>query len=141
MHSYEIILIVLTVSELILIALLVLFFSRLRKSETLLQKLQDNQQSLLQKLNFNAKLEQELVSSFSRRQAELAALDQVLEERKNALEKLVRQARDITRSPALLRQAVVTGARRGRSTAALAKSTGLSEDEVELILDQERERS
>ena len=87
-----------------------------------------------EKLDFNAKLEQELVGSFQRRQAELAELDQKLEERSRQLEKLVRKAEEFTRSPDFLRQVIVNGARRGQSPQALAKATGLSLDEVELIL-------
>ncbi len=136
MSAYELFIIFLTVSELALIGLIVLFFSRLRKSEELLAKLQKNQESLLQKIDFNARLEHELVSSFKNRQAELAELDAKLEERKTVLEKLVSQARDISRSPEFLRQTIIAGRRKGRSIPALAKATGLSEDEVELILDQ-----
>lgn len=136
MSAYEIFIIFLTVSELALIILIIMFFSRLRKSEELVNKLQKNQDALLKKIDFNARLEQELVTSFQKRQSELAELDQKLEERKNVLEKLVSQARDISRSPEFLRQTIITGRRKGRSVPTLAKATGLSEDEVELILDQ-----
>jgi len=136
MSAYELFIIFLTVSELALIVLIVRFFSRLRKSEELVNELQKNQDALLKKIDFNARLEQELVSSFQKRQSELAELDQKLEERKSVLEKLVSQARDISRSPEFLRQTIITGRRKGRSVPALAKATGLSEDEVELILDQ-----
>ncbi len=136
MSAYELFIIFLTVSELALIGLIIMFFSRLKRSEELLGKLQKNQESLLQKIDFNARLEKELISSFEQRQAELAVLDRKLEERKEVLEKLVSQARDISRSPEFLRQTIITGRRKGRSIPSLAKATGLSEDEVELILDQ-----
>ena len=64
----------------------------------------------------------------------MADLDQKLEERSRQLEKLVRKAEEFTRSPDFLRQVIVNGARRGQSPQALATATGLSLDEVELIL-------
>lgn len=134
MSGYSILVIFLTVCELFLLLLVVLFFSRLRRSEDLLAKLQKNQDALLKRIDFNAKLEQELVGSFQRRQAELAALDQKLEERRDELEKLVRKAKELSRSPEFLRQIIINGSRRGQSPMALAKATGLSLDEVELIL-------
>jgi len=136
MNGYSTLVIFLTVCELALLLLVVLFFSRLRRSEELLAKLQKNQDALLRKLDFNAKLEQELVGSFSRRQAELAELDQKLEERRTQLEKLVKKAEEVTRSPEFLRHIIVNGSRRGQAPLALAKATGLSLDEVELILAQ-----
>jgi len=136
MNGYSTLVIFLTVCELALLLLVVLFFSRLRRSEELLAKLQKNQDALLRKLDFNAKLEQELVGSFSRRQAELAELDQKLEERRTQLEKLVKKAEEVTRSPEFLRHIIVNGSPPGPAPLALAKATGLSLDEVELILAQ-----
>ncbi|MHC1710651.1 MAG: hypothetical protein AB9872_00645 [Solidesulfovibrio sp.] len=139
MNGYSTLVIFLTVCELALLMLVVLFFSRLRRSEELLAKLQKNQDSLLKKLDFNAKLEQELVGSFERRQAELAELDQKLEERRKELEKLIKKAKEYSRSPDFLRQIILNGTRRGQSSQALAKATGLSLDEVELILAQNKD--
>ncbi|QLA16417.1 hypothetical protein [Desulfolutivibrio sulfoxidireducens] len=136
MSAEQFLIVFLTVSELALVALVVLFFSRLRRSEGLLHKMQYNQEQLLEKLRVNAQLEQELVSSFKRRQAELIKLDEKLEERRANLEKLLRQARDISRSPQFLRQVIVNGHKKGQSIDALATSTGLSPDEVRLILEQ-----
>ena len=138
MNGYSLLVIFLTVCELALLLLVVLFFSRLRRSEDLLSKLQKNQDALLNKLDFNAKLEQELVGSFTRRQAELAELDQKLEQRRAELEKLVKKAQEFSRSPDFLRQIILNGSRRGQSPLALAKATGLSLDEVELILAQNK---
>ncbi len=138
MNGYSTLIVFLTVCELVLLLLVVLFFSRLRRSEDLLAKLQKNQDSLLKKLDFNAKLEQELVGSFERRQVELAELDQKLEQRRAELEKLVKKAKEYARSPDFLRHIVVNGARRGQSPQALAKATDLSVEEVELILAQNR---
>ncbi|NMC49121.1 MAG: hypothetical protein GYA47_06815 [Desulfovibrio sp.] len=136
MSAEQLLILFLTVSELVLVALVVLFFSRLRRSEGLLYKMQHNQEHLLEKLRVNAQLEQELVSSFKRRQAELLELDEKLEERRKELEKLLRQARDVSRSPQFLRQVIVNGHKKGQSVDALATSTGLSQDEVRLILEQ-----
>ncbi len=136
MNGYSTLVIFLTICELALLLLVVLFFSRLRRSEELLATLQKNQDTLLRKIDFNAKLEQELVGSFGRRQAELAELNQKLEERRNQLEKLVKKAEEVIRSPEFLRQIIVNGSRRGQPPLALAKATGLSLDEVELILAQ-----
>jgi len=138
MNGYSLLVIFLTVCELVLLLLVVLFFSRLRRSEDLLAKLQKNQDSLLKKIDFNAKLEQELVGSFQRRQVELAELDQTLEERRKDLERLVKKAEEFSRSPDFLRQIILNGSRRGQSSLALAKATGLSLDEVELILAQNK---
>ena len=138
MSGYSFLVFFLTVCELALLCLVVLFFSRLRRSEELLAKLQKNQDGLLKKIDFNARLEQELVSSFQQRQAELAVLDQKLEQRRAELENFVKKAEEYTRSPDFLRQIIVNGARRGQSPQALAKATGLAVDEVELILAQNR---
>ncbi|EFL50470.1 conserved hypothetical protein [Solidesulfovibrio fructosivorans JJ]] len=138
MNGYSTLVIFLTVCELALLLLVVLFFSRLRRSEDLLAKMQKNQDGLLKKLDFNAKLEQELVGSFRQRQAQLAELDQQLEQRRDELEKLVKKAEECIRSPEFLRQIIKNGSRRGQSPVALAKATGLSREEVELILAQEK---
>jgi len=138
MTGYSLLVSFLTVCELLLLLLVVLFFSRLRRSEDLLAKLQKNQDALLKKLDFNARLEHELVSSFQNRQAELAVLDQKLEERRAELERLVKKAEEYTRSPDFVRQIILNGARRGQSSQALAKATGLALDEVELILAQNK---
>ncbi len=136
MSAEQFLILFLTVSELALVALVVLFFSRLRRSEGLLHAMQRSQEQLLEKLRVNAQLEQELVSSFKRRQTELLELDEKLEQRRKELEKLLRQAREISSSPQFLRQVIVNGHRKGQSVDALAASTGLSPDEVRLILEQ-----
>jgi hypothetical protein len=129
-------LIILTGSELALLFLVVFFFARLRKSEELLTALRESQSGLLAKLDQNARLEQEMVESFEDRQVALARLDAKLESRREELEKLLKQASEFTRSPDFLRQLILTGHRKGQSTKALAKATGLSQDEVELILEE-----
>ena len=75
------ILLILSLAEIILFFLLIRFFMRLRKSETLLTRLRDGQDSLLDKLQANAELERELMGSFITRQKELVALNEKLEER------------------------------------------------------------
>lgn len=130
------ILILLSIAEFTLFIMLLVFFRRLRKSEELLTRLRGNQESLLDKLMANAELERELMKSFETRQMELAALNNHLQERAEKLEALVEQAEAISRSPHFLRELITTGTKKGRSPAQLAKATGLSLDEVELILDE-----
>ena len=125
-----------SLTELALFVLLLVFFARLKKSEHLLVKLQTGQNTLLKSLAQNAELEKDLVASFAERQAELHLLDQRLEERAASLQKLLEQAENVSRSPHFLRELILTGSRKGRSPAQLAKGTGLSLDEVELILSE-----
>ena len=87
-------------------------------------------------MTLNANLESELVRSFQLRQNELVKLDQQLEEKVGKLRSLLAQAEQVSRSPRFLRELILSGSRAGQSTAQLAKSTGLSLDEVELILAQ-----
>ena len=134
--SLQILLVILTLFEALLLFLVVVFFLRLRKSEEVLSKLRDKQDELLSKLRFNTQMERELVTSFEQRQTELAALDQALEARAKDLTKLLKQAQEMARSPQFLREMVLTGHRRGKSAKELAKATGMSVDEVELIIDQ-----
>ncbi|MBP9944619.1 MAG: hypothetical protein KBF11_08725 [Desulfomicrobium sp.] len=125
-----------TLLEVVLLSLAVLFFIKLKKSENLLQTLQDRQHDFLQRLDFNARLETELVNTFAQRQAELAALEEKLQSRAVEMRRLLEQAENFTKSPQFLRQTILSGFRRGQSVAALAQATGLSIDEIELILDQ-----
>ncbi len=127
-------LIFVTAAELFLLAILALFFSRLRRSEDTLNQLQANHEKLLARLHFNAELEQELVASFAQRQEELRGLDSRLEQRAADLRKLVEQAEGISRSPYFLRELIMNGRRKGRTVEQLARATGLSVDEVDLII-------
>lgn len=122
--------------EVALLGVLLVFFLRLRRSEALLNRLQANQTQLLERLRQNAELEQELVATFAQRQEQLRHLDQRLEERAVALRRLLEQAEGISRSPQFLREVILNGHRKGRSLEQIARSTGLSVDEVELILAQ-----
>ncbi|MDR1243141.1 MAG: hypothetical protein LBM00_10245 [Deltaproteobacteria bacterium] len=126
----------LTLIEIALFIALLRFFRRLQKSERLLTELQTNQENILDKLALNAGLEQELMQSFTQRQRELTNLDVLLEEKAENLRKLLEQAEGVLRSPQFLREIIITGIRQGQSPVQLAKSTGLSVDEVELILSQ-----
>ncbi|MDL2316068.1 hypothetical protein LJC59_03190 [Desulfovibrio sp. OttesenSCG-928-A18] len=130
------ILILLSLAELVLFILLLRFFVRLKKSETLLVQLSEGQQNLMDKLRSNAELERELMQSFAVRQSELQHLNTGLEARAAELQELLDQAEAVSRSPQFLRELIITGKKKGRSSAQLAKSTGLSVDEVELILAQ-----
>lgn len=125
-----------TLFELILFFLLLSFFRRLRRSEELLLKLQAGQSSLLANLEQNAQLEKDLISSFVERQQELKHLDIQLEERAAALTRLLNQAEAVSRSPQFLRELILSGVRQGKSPLELARATGLSLDEVKLILAQ-----
>ncbi len=132
------ILIFLSLAELILFILLLAFFRRLKHSEQLLTKLQSGQQNLLDKLQANAELEHEITQTFAVRQQELQVLNQLLQQRSDELQKLVEQAEAISRSPQFLRELIITGTKKGRSPLQLAKATGLSLDEIELILSESK---
>lgn len=128
------VLILASFTEVLLFAGLVVFFLRLRRSEATLNTLQANQEKLLTQLHLNAELEQELMDSFARRQAELHSLDRKLEERVTALKSLLMEADGVNRSPQLLREIIVAGSRSGKTLQELARSTNLSIDEIRLIL-------
>jgi hypothetical protein len=129
-------LLLISVTEIVLIVLILRFFSRLKKSEDLLSRLRDGQESLLDKLKANAEIERELMGSFITRQAELATLGSKVEERCTELKMLLDEAEAVSRSPQFLREIISQGKKRGRTPQQLAKATGLSLDEVELILAQ-----
>jgi hypothetical protein len=130
------ILVVISLAELLLFILILRFFSRLRKSEALLLTLSTGQQSLMDKLRANAELERELVQSFATRQASMQALSVSIDERIAELSGLLEQAQALSRSPHFLRELILSGRKKGRTSTQLAKATGLSLDEVELILAQ-----
>ena len=126
-----------TLLELCVLGGALLFYLRLRRSESLLNTLQDNQQSLLARIEMNARLEREIVATFAQRQAELRELDEKLSERVAELRRLLEQAEGISRSPQFLREIILNGRRKGLSRRQIARNAGLSVDEVELILAQE----
>lgn len=136
---FIILIIACSVLELILLGGAMVFYVRLRHSETLLNTLQDNQQSLLARIEMNARLEREIVATFAQRQAELRELDSKLEARARDLRRLLEQAEGITRSPQFLREVILNGRRKGQSSRQIARNAGLSVDEVELILAQNPE--
>ena len=125
---------VFSAAEVLVLLAVLLFFMRLRRSEGLMNTLQANQESLLQRLQLNAQLEHELVASFAQRQAELRNLDEKLEERSQELRRLLEQAEGIARSPRFLREVILNCRNKGLDAARTARRTGLSVDEVELIL-------
>lgn len=130
------ILIVISLAEIALFIMILRFFSRLRKSEEFLVKLSEGQRELMDKLRTNAELERDLVSTFAARQAGLQQLNASLEQRAAELTGLLEQAQAMSRSPQFLRELILSGSKKGRSPSQLAKATGLSLDEVELILAQ-----
>ncbi|WP_045212049.1 hypothetical protein [Desulfonatronovibrio magnus] len=135
MTFFQWIIIVISGIEIILLVLVFIFFYRLRKSEKLLADLKNNQKSFLEKLEFNAQLEKELVSTFEKRQKELINLESKMDQRVRELTRLIRQADKYTKSPDFMKNVIVSGYRNGRSIDELVKSTGLSRDEIELIID------
>ena len=132
----NLLLILFTVSEVVLLAVVILFFLRLKKSETLLSGLQTKQEEFIKRLQFNTQLENELVSTFEQRQQELVAINNKIEKRSAELKKLVDLASEYCKSPQFMREVILNGHRAGKSATQLAKSTGLGIEEVELIIDQ-----
>lgn len=125
---------VITIAEVALMLLVLFFFLRLKRSEDLLVRLQASQEKMLHRIYANAELEQELVGSFTQRQEQLSSLNSRLEERAEYLRRLLEQAEGIVRSPQFLREIILNNRRKGKDTAQIARDTGLSVDEVELIL-------
>ena len=99
-------------------------------------RLSQGQDTLMDKLRTNAELERDLMQTFTVRQTELHNLNDRLEARIRTLQDLLEQAEAISRSPHFLRELIITGKKKGRTSSQLAKATGLSLDEVELILAQ-----
>jgi len=151
----------LTLTELLLLVAVFVFFRRLKRSEDALEQLQQKQEQFVAKLAFSAELEQELVASFQERQQELLALERRLIERRDELEELLqrsgqpprmadrkaarvprpaepqaepRPARTEASRQPTPKQIVLNGHKRGLSPRTLAQASGLSLDEVELIL-------
>lgn len=127
----------LTAAELALLALVLFFFLRLRRSEHILSQLQSNQDDLLDRMLRNAELEQEMVATFVQRQEQLAQLNARLEDRAQTLKKLLDQAEGISRSPYFLREVILNCRKKGQTPEQIARTTGLARDEVELILARE----
>lgn len=132
----NLLLILFTVSEVVLLGIVIVFFLRLKKSETLLSGLQVKQEEFIKRLQFNTQLENELVSTFEQRQMELVTLNNDLEKKAAELKKLIDLANDYCKSPQFMREIILNGRKSGKSPVQLAKATGLSLEEVELILDQ-----
>lgn len=130
-------LVALTVAELIVIFLVLLFFFRLRRSEHLLSLLQSNQNTLMERLARNAELEHDLVATFAQRQEQLQNLTTKMDDRIRTLRRLLEQAEGITRSPHFLREVILNCRKKGQSPEQISQTTGLARDEVELILARE----
>ena len=132
----DLLIILLTISEVVLLGVVIMFFLRLKKSEALLSGIQIKQEEFSKRLQFNTQLENELVATFERRQQELITLNNELEHRVAELKKLVTQADGYCKSPQFMREIILMGHRAGKSPAQLAKSTGLSLEDIDLIIDQ-----
>ncbi len=133
---FIILIIACSVLELLILAGALIFYMRLKRSQSLMNTLQDNQQSILARLEMNARLEKEIVATFAQRQAELRDLDSKLEARAVELRRLMEQAEGIARSPQFLREIILNGRKKGLTPRQIARNAGLSVDEVELILAQ-----
>lgn len=127
---------VVSLLELLLLTLVIVFFFRLKRSEKSMNDLTQKHDQMLNKLRFNAELEQELVSSFETRQQELVELDKNLAAKAKELKKLIKQAESMSKSPDFLREIIFEGRRQGKTFSEIARSTGLSVEEVELIVEQ-----
>ncbi|WP_243545981.1 hypothetical protein [Pseudodesulfovibrio tunisiensis] len=132
----NLLLIFFTASEILLLAIVLFFFLRLRKSEELVSELQAKQEDFVRRLQFNTQLESELVATFEQRQNELLSINEELESKAEELRKLVKLAGEYCKSPQMMREIILNGHRSGKSTMQLAKATGLSSEEVELIIDR-----
>lgn len=124
---------VITIAETVLVVMVFLFFLRLKRSETMLAQLQNNQERVLERIYRNAALEQDLVDSFTQRQEQLLIINKELEDRVKVLQQLLDQAKTVSRSPQFLREVILTGKKKGQTPAQIARATGLAVDEVELI--------
>lgn len=138
MHASYWIILAVSLMEVALLIGVVAFFFRLRRSEELLAKLQRNQGDFLRRIEKSAELEKQLLDSFAGRQEELLHLEGQLAEREKQLRDLLRQTESLSQSPGFLRQVILSGHRKGKSPRALAQATGLSVEEVEIILGQAR---
>lgn len=132
----DLLLILFTISEIVLLGVVIMFFLRLKKSEALLSALQTDQEEFIKRLQFNTQLESELVATFEQRQMSLVSLNEELEQRTAELQKLLDLANEYCKSPQFLRETIINGRKSGKSPVQLAKATGLSLEEIELILDQ-----
>ncbi len=129
-----ILLVILTLLELVLVGLILTFFTRLKKSEAIIAALQENQEELLEKVYKNAYLEQELLETFKQRQDSIAKLIPLMEARIHTMQKLLNQAEGISRSPQFLREVIQNSLSKGLTIKEIANNTGLSKDEIELII-------
>lgn len=123
-----------TCVEVFLLGIVIFLFYRLRRSEGVLLQLRANQGELLAKLEASTKLEKELVDNFQVRQQELAKLDRQLQFKIKEVKRLLAAVDNIANSPEFIRQLVLVGHKRGESVESLARKTGLSVEEISLIL-------
>jgi uncharacterized protein HemX len=138
MTTFTITLILLSITEIAILGVVVFFFTKLRKSEEALSRMQARNDEMLTKLRFSTQLENELVQSFENRLEQLSALEQAMQHREAELRELLQKAEKMTKSPAFLHAAVLTGYRDGKTKRQLAQESGLSVEEIELILEREQ---
>jgi low affinity Fe/Cu permease len=138
MHISDWILIISSVVEIVLLVIIIIIFQRLRRSEDLIFRLRQSQKELLDKLTFNAQIEKEIIKSFEERQRELTILDAKLSKKVQEIDHLIKQIKEFSSSPKVLKEIILKGYKRGESVESLSKRTGLSLEEVEWIIEQER---
>jgi len=127
-----------TIIEVFLLTTIIFIFYRLKKSEDFMLRLKQSQKELLDKLTFNEQIEKELVKSFEERQRQLALLDSKLEKRLREAREVLKQLEEASNSPKVLKEIIVKGYKKGQSLESLARRTGLSIEEIEWILEQEK---
>jgi len=101
-------------------------------------RLKQSQKELLDKLTFNEQIEKELVKSFEERQRQLALLDSKLEKKLREAREVLKQLEEASNSPKVLKDIIIKGYKKGEGLESLARRTGLSIEEIEWILEQEK---
>lgn len=138
MHFSLYLLVISTILEIILLTTIIFIFYRLKKSEDFMLRLKQSQKELLDKLTFNEQIEKELVKSFEERQRQLALLHSKLEKKLSEAREVLKQLEEASNSPKVLKEIIVKGYKKGQSLESLARRTGLSIEEIEWILEQEK---
>jgi len=138
MHISLYLLVISTILEIILLTTIIFIFYRLKKSEDFMLRLKQSQKELLDKLTFNEQIEKELVKSFEERQRQLALLHSKLEKKLSEAREVLKQLEEASNSPKVLKEIIVKGYKKGQSLESLARRTGLSIEEIEWILEQEK---
>ena len=138
MHISLYLLVISTIIEVILLTTIIFIFYKLKRSEDFMLRLKQSQKELLDKLTFNEQIEKELVKSFEERQRQLALLDSKLEKKLREAREVLKQLEEASNSPKVLKDIIIKGYKKGEGLESLARRTGLSIEEIEWILEQEK---